>query len=152
MAHVVQCPREFFFTRTTTEEVCKAGGGHLSGVAFILLLSGWQIQQREKGISCPQFSGWSIFMGGNFDWWKILGRHLSSCGFVTSLFWKIKTWKSGRGWWRQSSFFQKLNTESFIRSIFYFDNFCYQRGKSRRMHEISGVWQIGERNIVDRLL
>ena len=33
--------------------------------------------QVEKGISCPQFSDWSIFLAGNFDWWKILGRQMS---------------------------------------------------------------------------
>ena len=50
-------------------------------------------------ISCEQFSDWSIFLVGNFEWWKILGRHL----FVVirnrdvTFSEKIKTWKSGRG-------------------------------------------------------
>ena len=40
---------------------------------------------REKGISCPQFSDWSIFFVRIVDRWKILGRHVSPSWIVIDI-------------------------------------------------------------------
>ena len=52
---------------------------------------------ERKTFRARSFPVGQNFQIGIFDWWKILGRHLSSSGIVTSLFGKIKSWKIGRG-------------------------------------------------------
>ena len=51
-------------------------------IFFVLNIFGKKKQtttSTQRDISCPQFSDWSIFQVGIFDWWKILGEKDISC-------------------------------------------------------------------------
>ena len=105
---------------------------HLWGAGVlhvVLVVSIINSRMTEKGISCPQFSDWSIFLVGNFEWWKILGRHLLSSGIVTSLFGKNKNLEK---WpWMMTSvfFFWKIDRKKFYSEHVLFRQIFDQRGK-----------------------
>ena len=83
----------------------------------------------EKGISCPQFSEWSIFLVVNFDWWRILGRHLSSSGIVKSLVGKNINLEKWPRMMTSVYFFWKIDRKKFSSEHVLFRQIFYQRGK-----------------------
>ena len=110
-----------------------------------------------KGISCPQFSDWSTFYSHIFllvenPWSTFICRHPESW---RHFFWKNKNLEKWPLMMTSVYFFLEVDREVLFGACFISTIFVIKEGtNSGRMHEISGVWRIGERNIgeiVDRL-